>query len=99
MRFVFAMVGLMLGTVASAQDLEPAWLVEDASSTRFESAPTPGPEFEKGLRVFVLAREGDKVRVFVGDRFGWLAADKLTDEGPALTPPPVQFKLPVGDGE
>jgi hypothetical protein len=89
-----AMTLWMVGSVASA--LEPGevrWTLERVETARFIGEPTPGPAFEAESRVTVLMVEGDTARVSVGNRYGWLRTDQLTDVEPARSTPPG---LPAG---
>ncbi|MCB9664152.1 MAG: hypothetical protein H6732_08550 [Alphaproteobacteria bacterium] len=46
-------------------------------SRRFADSATPGPSFKAGQRVTVLAVEGGRVRLYVGDSYGWVSASEL----------------------
>jgi hypothetical protein len=91
-------VALLLSTHAMAQDVgDTAWTTEKVDSSRFVGEPTPGPVYDAETKVTVLAVEGDKVRVFAGTRFGWVAASQLTTTPPAdaaVTPPAGMPVLP-----
>jgi hypothetical protein len=95
MRFalVLALLGLSLPAAAQSQG-EQMKLLEEVDSKRFPTDGTPGPTFQKGDLVTVLWVEGDRLRVFRGNRFGWIPADKV-EPAPQSTPPGLQG-LPPG---
>lgn len=78
---------------------EVLYLARNADSLRFAAESTPGPSFPAGTRVTVLLRAESQVRVFAGDKFGWVPADALTATAPASAPsmappglPPIQLE-------
>lgn len=87
---------------AFAADTETAWLTADAESKRFFGESVSGPKFDAGTKVTVLVRDGETVRIFVGDRFGWVPATSITTTAPkgaeSAVPAIPDIKLvPAGD--
>lgn len=72
----------LLPQPAMAADPESAWFVSDTASKRFPDAEVAGPSFTSGTRVVVLLRDGERVRVSVGDRYGWVPSASLVDKAP-----------------
>ncbi len=78
MLLILTLIGL-----AAADD---AWMTQDAVLVRWpaavmEDAPTTA-RVDEGQKVEVVLRDGDQVRVKAVEDFGWVAADKVTDEDP-----------------
>ncbi len=78
---------------------EVLYVARNADSVRFAAESTPGPAFPAGTRVTVLLRTDALVRIFAGDKFGWVPADALTATAPASAPsmappglPPIQLE-------
>jgi len=84
---------VLLGLAAPAFAQEPAWVTEQVESTRFADAEHPGPPLDEGDRVEVVLRDGDRVRVRKGTRFGWVPAAVLTDQAPATEEPPPSLLM------
>ncbi len=84
MRFLLALVCalMLLPAVASAADF--VWATDAVEATRFtETTSKVVGKAEKGKRLEVLAREGERVRVRVeGSKFGWIDAAKTTETDP-----------------
>ena len=84
MRFLLALVcALMLvPAVASAADF--VWATDAVEATRFvdKTSKVVG-KAEKGKRLELLSREGERVRVRVeGSKFGWVDAAKTSATDP-----------------
>lgn len=79
---------------------ESAWVQADTDARRFLGENTPGPRFTAGSKVTVLKRDGESVRIFAGDRFGWVPAAALSATDPKAAaepaPPPIQI-IPQGE--
>ncbi len=89
MRAVLALLTILVSMPSFA--IEPgddALVSADAETTRFlvPDDPTPGPSFDADSRVKVLVIEGDKARVFAGDKYGWLSVSMLADAPPPQAP-------------
>lgn len=92
MRVVVAWMFVLVAGVAQAQEVgQTVELVAQTSSVRFVGERAPGPEFNEGQRVVVVAVEGAQVRVFAGDRYGWVPAASVRP--PVEAPPPIQIQL------
>ena len=85
MRFVVALVGTWLSGTALAQDVgSTVEVVADTPSVRFAGESIPGPLFNEGQQVRVVAVVGGQLRLVGGDRIGWV-------------PPSAVRPLPVED--
>lgn len=79
-----ALLGMLVSTQALAVDPgDTVFVKSDVESARFLDDPTPGPTFDESARVTVLFRVGDRIRVFVGDKYGWVLDRQVTSEAPA----------------
>lgn len=78
---------VLLSGVAMAEDL---WTTDAVAMKRWPGAAVDNPVVKnvpEGTTVEVVLRDGDLVRVRVGGDLGWVAADMLTDEAPAIPEP------------
>lgn len=99
MRWLVLWAGFV--SSAFAADTESGWLASDAESKRFFGEAVAGPTFTAGTKVTVLVHDGETVRIFAGDRFGWVPASAITSTPPkgaeAGTPGMPDIKLvPAG---
>lgn len=104
-RFV-AVVLVFASSTALAQEAgAKVWVSEEVVSQRFFDEDVSGPEFKKDARVTLVMIDGDRARVFQGNRFGWIASANITTLNPNPPPvpplgggltPPARFELPPG---
>lgn len=72
------LVALAAASPALAFDVAEVLLLDaPLESRRFAEGATPGAEFKAGQRVTVLADEGRRVRIYVGDSYGWVSSEAL----------------------
>jgi hypothetical protein len=64
-------------------------------SDRFPDADVDGPEFNDGTRLTVLVREGERLRVQAGMRFGWIKAADTTKTAPGGDPGGAPPSIPI----
>ena len=93
MRFVVALVGTWISGAALAQEVgSTVEVVADTPSVRFAGEAVPGPLFNQGQQVRVVAAVGGQIRVVGGERAGWIAPAAVrpvavpSDEAPLGTP-------------
>lgn len=91
--FLFAIS--LLSSFAFADD-QIVYAKGTVASKRFPDAEVTGPEFTDGTRLVVLVREGDRVRVQAGMRFGWISAADTTTVAPGGgdAPPSIPITIP-----
>ena len=94
------MLYTLLLLISSSLAGDTVWAIEDVQSTRFPDADTPGLLVEAGDELEIVYREGDRIRIKKSIEFGWIPADKVTEEAPAEDAeepspgPTFDFKLP-----
>lgn len=70
-------------TEAAAVLPERVWAIEAVESMRFPDADVVGPRFEEDAELEVLTAEGERYRVRLGDKYGWVAITAVSTEEPA----------------
>lgn len=86
MRHALAILFVLASSVAAAA--EPGDIVaitEAATSERFPDSKIPGPSFEPGARVQLIAVDGDRARVMMRGRFGWVPLAVVDMDPPKVT--------------
>jgi len=76
----------LLPTLLTPAHADDAWATREVELIRWpaavlEAAPVTAKAAE-GDKLVVVLEDGDQVRVQLGDVFGWVPADALTDENP-----------------
>lgn len=68
--------------LSAPSSADTRWVVADTPSQRFPGEEVPGPVFTAGTEVQVIVTEGDRVRVFHDDKYGWVPATALASVPP-----------------
>lgn len=83
-----ALVILLLAASAAASAADPGDIVAitaSVTSERFPDSKIPGPPFEPGARVQLIAVDGGRARVMMRGRFGWVPLEVVDMDPPEVT--------------
>ena len=81
---------------AAATGPSHVWTTESVGLKRFADADGVLVTFDAGEKLEVVVKDGDVLRVRRGTDFGWVPADKVTEEAPSAGADLPSFQL--GDG-
>ncbi len=67
------------------------YALAETPSLRFADAEIAGPLLAAGEMVFVVCEDGTRLRVRRGNTYGWIEANAVTEEAPAVAAPEIDL--------